>query len=146
MTRAKRSTSTANANGSRHKTRLRQQASITSWLSNLQIKNDANQDNAAASVESLSVAAHHHSPAPHLKEEDTDEMEDVIQEQQQAASDDEDDEDDNDQDSNYSSDDQTVKTDAQTARLSQEDNGDGKCVYVLIYSVAMHSLIMCVCL
>lgn len=121
MARAKRSTSTANASGSRHKTRLRQQASITSWLSNLQIKSDANQDNSATSVQSLSVAAHSHLPAPRLKQEDTEDMQDVIQDHQQAASNDGD-----GQDSNYSSDDQTVKTDDQMVRLSQEDNGDGK--------------------
>jgi len=116
MTRAKRSTSTASANGSRKKTRLRQQASITSWLSNLHIKNEDNQDASTTTVEDLSVAVHNDSPALDIKEEDTDKMEGVIEEQQASSG----------EDSSDSNNDYTVKTDAQIARLLQEDPSEGK--------------------
>ncbi|KAG1078575.1 hypothetical protein G6F42_024199 [Rhizopus arrhizus] len=116
MTRAKRSTSTASANGSRKKTRLRQQASITSWLSNLHIKNEDNQDASTTTVEDLSVAVHNDSPALDIKEEDTDKMEGVIEEQQASSG----------EDSSDSNNDYTVKTDAQIARLLQEDPSEAE--------------------
>lgn len=78
MTRSKRATSTKiNENAAlRKKNRIRQQTSITNWLSNLQIKNEPDNITASA-IEGLSVG-NKNSSIP-VKEEQVEKMEEIVE-------------------------------------------------------------------
>jgi hypothetical protein len=111
MTRSKRATSTRiNENAVlRKKNRIRQQTSITNWLSNLQIKNESD-DITASAIENLSIGNKDSSIS--VKEEQIEKMEEIVE--QQAYT---------DEASSESNDDDNIKSDTNISNALDEQEG-----------------------